>query len=92
MSNTESEIKTLHPSSQCREKYWEELDDAGKIARLRDVVKRLERQVTNMSATASRASEVAKNHQHAPSGEVLVPANDRNCGNEVGGRRDEKWF
>lgn len=81
-------------SGPCREKYWSELDDAGKIARLHEVVKRLERQVASLTKTANDAHRIAESHEHGATGVVMMPVDsfNRNEGAEVGRQRDPKWF
>ena len=81
-------------SGPCREKYWTELDDAGKIARLHEVVKDLQRQLIRVTKTANDAERVSQDHEHGGNGKVLMPvgAFNRDACNEVGRRRDEKWF
>ncbi len=78
-----------------REKYWAELDDAGKIERLHEVVKRLMRQHEQTAKTASDARIIAEAHQHASDGTALMPVDSFNRdrqGAELGSRRDEKYF
>lgn len=85
---------SLHPGPM-REKYWTELNDAGKIERLHEVVKRLMRQHEQTAKTASDAKVIAEDHQHASDGTALMPVNAFNrdkCGAELENRRDEKYF
>ena len=74
-----------------REKYWEELDDSGKIERLREVIKQQSRSLEN----ATKIVEKLRNHSHSESGRIMVFA-FREYGEEeslVGYRgRDPQWF
>lgn len=92
--STQPDCANAIPPQATREKYWEELDDAGKIARLRQVVKNLESQIVGLSNAAYKALSIAKDHQHAAStGDVLIPARPSSDGAELSGRRrDDKWF
>ena len=93
-TSSQGQSNSACPPLACREKYWEELDDAGKIARLRQIVKQLEHRVESLSKTASDAGIVARDHQHSADGTVLMPVDsfNRNGSAEVGRRRDEKYF
>lgn len=77
-----------------REKYWTELDDAGKVERLHTVVKELQRQLERVGKTANDAHRVAESHEHSQTGEVMMPVDSFNRGEstEAARRRDEKWF
>lgn len=77
----------------CREKYWTELDDTGKIERLREVVKQLERKLQATAKTASDAHCIATGHEHGGKGDVLMPPDAFNREqSEQCRKRDEKWF
>lgn len=81
-------------SGPCREKYWDELDDAGKIQRLRQIVKELQCQLLRTTKTANDAERVSQDHEHGKDGKVLMPVNAFNreqCA-ESPRRRDEKYF
>ena len=77
----------------CREKYWSELTDAEKIERLHQVVKQLMGDVKRTSRVADAARRTSEAHQHATSGEVLVPARS-DAGNEACSRPNynEQYF
>ncbi len=81
-------------SGPCREKYWEELDDAGKIQRLRQVVKDLQSQLARTTKTANDAECVSQDHEHGKDGKVLMPVGAFNRAKDecATRRRDEKWF
>lgn len=71
-----------------REKHWGELDDAGKIERMRGEVKRL----MNLVNAHDRGIYMLGEHTHAPDGDLLVPMNSRRGQSEAGYRRGDDWF
>lgn len=52
------------------------------------------RRVDELSRTANDAHRIAEDHEHGGNGKVLMPvgAFNREQGNLVGSRRDEKYF
>ena len=52
-----------------REKFWEEMDDAQRMAKMREEVRYLRRLVTNMESTINSL----RRHQHAQDGALMIP-------------------
>jgi hypothetical protein len=74
-----------------REMTWQELPDAQKIERMREIVKRLMRQVERLDRTARSL----RRHSHNATGEVVVSFGDHYDGEpESSGRSVFKgeWF
>jgi hypothetical protein len=57
------------PSLPCREKYWEEMDDAQKIQALREAVVWMSRDLVD----ATKALASLGRHQHGADGSLLAP-------------------
>ena len=55
-----------------REKYWSESDPEEKCRRLRDEVKRMQRQIQETAKVVANLSV----HAHGPDGKVLIPLID----------------
>lgn len=71
-----------------RDKNWDELDDAERVERMREVVKRLQRQVEAQAVVIGRLEE----HTHAGDGSLLIPLRNRHGLCEGSYRRGEEWF
>lgn len=75
-------------NSPMREKHWAELDDAGKIERMRGEVKRMMKLLT----AHDRGINLLGEHSHGPNGDLLIPMNTRRNMPEDGYRRSDDWF
>lgn len=80
MKSKAPKFKSTLPVPQ-REKYWSELDDKERIARLRHVVRDQGNTIEQIKKTVSALLEQFGQHQHAKNGDVLVhtqlPITDR---------------
>ena len=82
--------KLVESAKVSREKHWEELDDEGKIARLRQVIKNQETLITRM---ANYLSELVE-HEHMDGKMVKRlshPQQESYSGFHYR-KRDDKWF
>jgi hypothetical protein len=74
-----------------REMPWQELPDAQKIERMREIVKRLMRQVERLE----RNARVLRRHSHNATGEVVVSFGDHYDGEPEASVKSEfkgEWF
>jgi Holliday junction resolvasome RuvABC DNA-binding subunit len=65
---------------EIRRKPWAECSIEEKIEKLRMAERENQRSLGYVAQTARRALNLAEEHQHSHSGEVLKPARDRNSG------------
>ena len=70
-----------------REKYWAELSDSEKIERMRYVVKSIKKRTERLSTDTHKL----KCHLHLD-GNLVVPFEDGNSGEEPATRRGDEWF
>jgi hypothetical protein len=70
-----------------RDKTWDELDLAGKVERLRQVLRDQSHTVQAGFRIARDAQDLSEHHQHGHTGEVLRPARSRIGGMESAGRQ-----
>ena len=81
---------TIESSGTQREKHWEELDDSGKIARLRKVIKQQEAFISRMAGYLDKLIT----HQHVD-GKLMQPIDHPNS-ESYGGfnyrKRSDEWF
>lgn len=91
MTDVASQSQTAggaNPSGIAREKYWEELTDAEKIDRLREVVASLSRD----NETLSKGLVDLVRHQHGPDGSVLTPLKHPDSSDNIMGyARSRTW-
>jgi hypothetical protein len=79
---------SANPSGIAREKYWEELTDAQKIDRLREVVASLSRD----NETLSKGLAELVRHQHGPDGSILTPLKHHDSNDNITGySRSRTW-
>ncbi len=68
-----------------REKTWDECGIEEKVERLRQQLRNHRDMSGHTYRRASEAHDLAQNHQHSPTGEVLKPARERGGAEQAGG-------
>lgn len=63
----------------CRQSYWSEIDDTEKIRRMREVVKKLQRDVEKLNKLFDRLSI----HNHLSNGEIVIPLHSNMENDEI---------
>lgn len=74
-----------------REKYWSEIDDAERVVRTRNAVKKLQRKVEKLNKLFDRLSI----HSHLSNGEIVIPLHSKMENDEIClsiSNSDEQYF